>query len=92
MFSGAFTLVCVRFHMNTNSGNSLIEESFTTVCVCVRAHARVCVCLQACHFDVIGLGIKVDQGILCIRHYITRSNGKPLKGPSMATEHLLSHG
>ena len=43
MFSGAFTLVCVRFHMNTNSGNSLIEESFTTVCVCARARACVCV-------------------------------------------------
>ena len=27
---GAFTLVCVSFSLNTNSGNSLIEESLAT--------------------------------------------------------------
>ena len=35
-----------------------------------------CGCLRANHFDVIGLGIKVDQGLPCVPHYIPRSNGK----------------
>ena len=50
-------------------------ESLTvSVCVCV----CVCVCLRANHFDVIGLGGKVDQSLPCVRHYIPRSSGKPL--------------
>ena len=36
----------------------------------------VCVCLRANNFDVVGLGVKVDQGLPCVRHYIPRSSGK----------------
>ena len=39
--------------------------------------APVCECLHVNHSDVIRLGIKVDQGLPCIRHYIPRSNEKP---------------
>ena len=52
------------------------------VCVCVGGWVGVgvdvcrCGCLRANHFDVIGLGIKVDQGLPCVPHYIPRSNGK----------------
>ena len=33
---------------------------------------HVCVCLPANHFDVIRLGVKVDQGLPCVHHYILR--------------------
>ena len=46
------------------------------VCVCVYVCVCVCVCLRANNFDVIGLGVKVDQGLPCVRHYIPRSSGK----------------
>ena len=38
----------------------------------------VCVCLRANHLDVVRLGVKGDQDLPCVRHYIPRSNGKPL--------------
>ena len=45
------------------------------MCVCV----CVCVCVFTSQpFVVDGLGIKVDQGLPCIRHYIPKSGGKPL--------------
>ena len=47
-------------------GNTLTGKG--VVCV------YVCVCLQANHFDVIGLGVKVDQGLPCVCHYILRSS------------------
>ena len=40
----------------------------------------MCVCLRANHFDVVSLGVKVDQGLPCVCHYIPRSSGKPLEG------------
>ena len=47
-------------------------------CVCVCVCMCVCVCLWANHLDVVRLGVKVDQGLPCVRHYIPRSSGKPL--------------
>ena len=45
--------------------------------VCVRV--CVCVCLWANQlFQVIRLGIMVDQGLPCVYHYISRSSGKLL--------------
>ena len=39
----------------------------------------VCVCVYGLTFlDVARLGVKVDQGLPCVRHYIPRSSGKPL--------------
>ena len=45
--------------------------------------AMVCVCVCVCvftgqPFDVVGLGVKVDQGLSCVRHYISRSSDKSL--------------
>ena len=48
------------------------------VCACVCVSVCVCVCLPANHLDVFRLGVKVDQGLPCVRHYIPRSSGKPL--------------
>ena len=49
---------------------------YVWVCVCVCV--CVCVYLRVNHSDVIRLGVKVDQGLSCVRHYIPRSSGKPL--------------
>ena len=49
------------------------------VCVCLCVCVCVCVCVWANHLDVVRLGIKVDQGLHCVRHYIPRSSGKPLR-------------
>ena len=38
----------------------------------------VCVFLPANHNDLIWLGVKVDQGLPCVRHRISRSSDKPL--------------
>ena len=51
-----------------------------------------CVCLQVNHSDVIRLGVKVDQGLRSVRHFIPRSSGKPLSGPLMVPKHSLSYG
>ena len=56
-------LSCTRFRVNPHS---------TAAWVCV------CVCLRANHLDVVRLGVKVDQGLPCVRHYIPRSSGKSL--------------
>ena len=48
------------------------------VCVCFCVCVCVCVCLRVNHHDVIELGLKVDRGLPCVRHYIPRSNDKPL--------------
>ena len=51
----------------------------------------LCVCVFTGQpFDVIGLGVKVDQGLPCAHHNIPRSSGKPLQGPLMTPK--LSHG
>ena len=54
-----------------------VFKNFSLFCVSFSA-LYVCVCLQANHFDVIGLGVKVDQGLPCVCHNISRSSGKPL--------------
>ena len=47
----------------------------TFVCV----YVCVCVCVYGLTFlDIVRLGIKVDQGLPCVHHYISRSSGKPL--------------
>ena len=38
----------------------------------------VCVFYGLTFLDVVRLGVKVDQGLPCVRHYIPRSSGKPL--------------
>ena len=43
------------------------------MCVCV------CVCSWVNHFDVIRLGVKVDQGLPCVRHCMPRSSGNHSK-------------
>ena len=48
------------------------------VCVCVCVYVCVCMGLQVNHTDVTRLGVKVDQGLPCLHHYILRSSGKPL--------------
>ena len=35
-------------------------------------HLCVFVCLQVNHNDVTWLGVKIDQGLLCVRHHIPR--------------------
>ena len=56
--------------------NLLLMEFAAIECVCVCVCVRVRVCLRANNFDVIGLGVKVDQGLPCVRHFIPRSSGK----------------
>ena len=38
----------------------------------------VCVFYGLTFLDVVRLGVKVDQGLPCVRYYIPRSSGKPL--------------
>ena len=47
------------------------------VCKIFFCYLRVCV-FTGKPFVVDGLGVKVDQGLPCVRHYIPRSGGKPL--------------
>ena len=53
--------------------------------------AYVCVCLRVNHHDVIRLGVKVDQGLPGVRHYIPRLSGEPLERPLvvlLAAQHV----
>ena len=53
---------------------SILSLLQACVCVCV----CVCVCLRVNPSDNIRLGVKVDQGLPCVRDYIPRSSGKLL--------------
>ena len=62
------------------SSVSIAQATFEQVnvsCVCVCLCVCVCVCLRV-NNDVIRLGVKVEQGLPCVRHYIPRSSGEPL--------------
>ena len=50
----------------------VVNVLIAVCCVCV------CVCLRTNHFDVIRLGLKVDQGLPCICLYIPRLSDKSL--------------
>ena len=58
--------------------NLAIEPQLVKALFVLQILDSVDVCLRANHFEVIRLGIKVDLGLPCVRHYISRSSGKPL--------------
>ena len=58
-------------------------------CVCVCLSVCVCECLQINHNDITWLGVKADQGLPCVRHYIPRSSDTPLYGPFVVLKHFL---
>ena len=89
MHLGHFRLVFNRFiDIFGNIGNVKKNGNFfSLVCVCV----CVCVCLRVNHCDIIRLGVKVDQGLPCVRHYIPRLSGKPLYGPLVVPKRSLSY-
>ena len=58
--------------------NLAIEPQLVKALFVLQILDSVYVCLRANHFEVIRLGIKVDLGLPCVRHYISRSSGKPL--------------
>ena len=58
--------------------NLAIEPQLVKAFFVLQILDSVYVCLRANHFEVIRLGIKVDLGLPCVRHYISRSSGKPL--------------
>ena len=49
------------------------------------------VCLQINHNNITCLSIKVDQGLPCICHHVSRMSGKPLYGPFLVPKHLLPY-